>query len=134
MDHNSAITVYARVNGQNRITAVDSNTNQFVDFDGWKKIDRSDSGSRMNRDAYGLPPGNYFPGSLTNPDGTHRYIYDASRSPAYREVTAEELAAERAEIEAARVPPAAETERLDMIQEIVEMRAQLAQLQINGGM
>lgn len=71
---------------------------------------------------------------LTNPDGTHRYIHDPDLSPAYREATAEELAAERAEIEAAREPPPAETERLDMIQEIVEMRAQLAQLQINGGM
>lgn len=52
-----------------------------------------------------LEPGGEENPDLTNPDGTHRYIYDPDLSPAYREATAEELAAERVEIEAAREPP-----------------------------
>lgn len=129
------ITVYCKVDNQNRITAVDSSI--FIrDPTGWLELDQSDSGSRDSRDAYALAQGNYFSGGLTDDTGAHRYIYAPDLSPAYREATAEELEQERAEIEAARVPvgpTAAEVERLDLIQEIVEMRAQLAQIKINGG-
>lgn len=135
MEYNSNITVYAKIDNHNRITAVDSSI--FIrDPTGWLELDQSDSGSRNSRDAYAHARGNYFPGGLTHPDQTHRYIYDPNLSPAYREATAEELALEREEIEAARGsvgPTAAEAERLDLIQEIVEMRAQLAQIKINGG-
>lgn len=107
------------------------------------------TGVSPNRDAAGavllghgtgtqfrLEPGGMENPPLRNKDGTHRYIYDPGLAPAYREATAEELAAERAEIEAVREPPGPtmEEKQLDMLQEIVEMRAQLAQLQINGGM
>lgn len=60
---------------------------------------------------------------LTNPDGTHRYIYDPALSPAYREATAEELAAERAEIEAAREPPGFTAEQV-MQQQITDLDLQ----------
>lgn len=135
MNYDNTIIVYGHVDGHNRITAVDSSI-IIRDPTGWLELDRSDSGSRDSRDAYAHASGNYFSGDLTNPDQTHRYIYDPDCSPAYREATAEELEQERAEIEAERVPvgpTAAEVERLDLIQEIVEMRAQLAQIKINGG-
>lgn len=100
MDHEGAIFVYAALDSAGRIAIVDSSI--FVkESTGWVQIDRSDSGSRESRDAYAHAQGNYFPGGLTNSDDTHRYMYDASRSPAYREATAEELEQERAEIEAA---------------------------------
>lgn len=120
--------VYVQVDSCNRIIRCNGGYTPLADLSDWILIDEGMG------DKYNLCQIHYFPDDLTNPDGTHRYIYDPALSPAYREATAEELAAERAEIEEAREPPPAETERLDMIQEIVEMRAQLAQLQINGGM
>lgn len=67
--------------------------------------DRDTAGAIMLTDQggyqFGLEPGGEENPVLTNSDGAHRYIYDASRSPAYREATAEELEQERAEIEAA---------------------------------
>lgn len=111
-------------------------------IDGWSSgpfPDRDTAGAIMLTDQggyqFGLEPGGEENPVLTNSDGAHRYMYDASRSPAYREATAEELEQERAEIEAAREPvePTAEEKQLDVIQEIIEMRAQLAQIQVNGG-
>lgn len=133
-DNGGCVKVYACVDGSLRIVKVDADWN-IPDFAGWVEIDQNGSGSRGSRDAYAHAQKNYFPDGLTNPDGTHRYIYDPGSYPAYRKATAGELAAERAEIEAAKVPagPTAEEKQLDLIQEIVEMRAQLAQIKINGG-
>lgn len=122
--------VYVQTDDYSRIISCEGGYAVPADLSGWILIDEGTG------DKYNLCQIHYFPDDLTTPDGTHRYIYDPALSPPYREATAEELAAERAEIEAAREPPGftAEEKQLDMLQEIVEMRAQLAQLLINGGM
>lgn len=88
------IIVYCQVDEQNRITAVNSSI-FLLDVTGWLELDRSDSGSRTSRDAYAHAQGNYFSDGLTDDTGAHRYIYDASSSPKYREATAAEMQAER---------------------------------------
>lgn len=86
-----------------------STDNSHRIIDGWSDGPRQDRGATdaillTDQGGYQFrlePEGEENP-DLTNPDGTHCYIYDPTLSPAYREATAEELAAERAEIEAAR--------------------------------
>lgn len=88
------ITVCCKVDEHNRITSVDSSI--FIqDLTGWLELDNSDSGSRASRDAYALAQGNYFPDSLTDGTGAHRYLYDAALNPKYREAVPEEMQSER---------------------------------------
>lgn len=87
--------VYVQVDNCNRITRCNGGYTPLADLSDWILIDEGTG------DKYNLCQIHYFPDELTAPDGTHRYIYDPSLTPAYREATAEELAAERAEIEAA---------------------------------
>lgn len=87
---------YIQVDEAGRIIAGWSN-GSFPDRDTAGAILLTDQGGYQFR----LEPGGEENPVLTNPDGTHRYIYDPSLSPAYREATAEELEQERTEIEAA---------------------------------
>lgn len=121
--------VYIQTDTCNRIVRCEGGYTTPADLTGWAQIDDGTG------DKYNLCQTHYFSGGLTDDTGAHRYIYDPGSYPAYRKATAGELAAERAEIEAAKVPagPTAEEKQLDLIQEIVEMRAQLAQIKINGG-
>lgn len=108
--------VYICADQQGRITSINSSA-FLLDSGGWIQVDQGLG------DRYHHAQKHYFPGSLTNRDGTHRYIYDPALSPAYREATAEELAAERAEIEAAREPPGFTVEQV-MQQQITDLDLQ----------
>lgn len=104
---------YVLVDNRDRIIAITSNFCRN-NLNGWLRVDSGDDERHMRPDAL------YFPGGLAHPDQTHRYIYDPNLSPAYREATAEELALEREEIEAARVPvgPTAEQITQQMITDL----------------
>lgn len=88
------IIIYCKRDSHNRIVAV-NNSIFLTDLAGWQELDRSDSGSRTNRDAYTHAQANYFPDRLTDDTGAHRYIYDDTSSPKYCEATPEEMQAER---------------------------------------
>lgn len=91
------IIVYCKIDEQNRITAVNSSI--FIsDTNGWLELDSSDSNSRHSRDSYAHAQGNYFSDDIIDDNGVHRYIYDESLSPKYREATQEEMETEMAEI------------------------------------
>lgn len=109
--------VYVQVDNCNRITRCNGGYTPLADLSDWILIDEGTG------DKYNLCQIHYFPDDLTTPDGTHRYIYDPDLSPAYREATAEELAAERAEIEAAREPPGFTAEQV-MQQQITDLDLQ----------
>lgn len=119
---------YVLVDNRDRIIAITSNFCRN-NLDGWLPVDSGDDERHMRPDAL------YFPGGLTENTGAHRYIYDPDCSPAYREATATELAAERAEIETARVPvgpTAAEVERLDIWWQLIDLQAQIDEIKIGG--
>ena len=61
--------VYIKTDHENRVTAVNSEI--FIsDTTGWTEIDRGDG------DRYVHAQGNYFPKTLTTPEGYYRYKYD----------------------------------------------------------
>lgn len=88
------IIVYCKVDRRNRIMEVNSSI-FIADVAGWLELDRSDSGNRESRDAYAHAQGNYFPDGLTDDTGAHRYIYDDTRTPHYREATPQQMQEER---------------------------------------
>ena len=108
---NKPISVLAKTDKSNRILCLDSSV-FILNTDGWVIIDQSDSGSRDSRDAYVFAQVSYLPNKLIHPDGTHSYRYLPGEVPAYRGATAEELAAELAEIEANRPIPEPSPEEL----------------------
>lgn len=109
--------VYIQVDDHNRIIRCEGGYTTPADLAGWICIDEGAG------DKYNLCQTHYFPGGLAHPDGTNRYIYDPDLYPAYREATAEELEAERAEIEAARVPAGPTAQQL-MQQMITDLELQ----------
>lgn len=109
--------VYVKTDTHGRIVRCEGGYTTPLDLAGWALIDEGAG------DKYNLCQTHYFPGGLTRHDGTHRYIYAPDLSPAYREATAEELEAERAEIEAARVPVGPTPEQI-MQQQITDLELQ----------
>lgn len=90
--------VYVQTDDHSHITGCEGGYAAPADLSHWICIDQGTG------DRYNLCQIHYFSGGLTNSDGTHRYIYDPSLTPAWREATEEELAAELAEIEARKAP------------------------------
>lgn len=78
---------YIQTDTYKRIVRCEGGYTTPVDLTDWLLIDEGTG------DKYNLCQTHYFSGGLTNPDGTHRYIYDPDLSPAYREATAEEICA-----------------------------------------
>lgn len=88
MEMNSYI-VYVKVDGENRITAV--NSSAFLhDTDGWTEIDRGYT--RRHHHAQG----NYLPKPSMDERGVFRYLYTPDSKNLWRERTSEEMDADYA--------------------------------------
>jgi len=96
--------VYAKTDGKNRITAIDS-SGFLEDTVGWVQIDEG-SGDR-----YYLAQNNYFDQALTDDRGLYRYALDRGNTPYKR--TREEMDADY--VPAA--PQMSDTERITALEE-----------------
>ena len=107
--------VYAKVDEQNRITAISSSA--FVqDPENWVQIDEGMG------DKYHHAQGNYFPDLLYNPDGILRYKLV---NGAAAERTPEEIDAEKAQATQAKPTPTVQ----DLLAQIQELSAKVTALQ-----